>query len=113
MSHICGPCRSGNHDSHRPALAGICVGCACAWTPTVVSVHRTLMRKEDVVRIAEGLALDELQKRVRLFPKLVAALEGLLREEWMTYEGNLEATGHASVDDLEAARAALAEARHD
>ncbi len=35
------------------------------------------------------------------------ALRGLLREEWMTYEGNLEATGHASVDDLNAARAAL------
>ena len=36
------------------------------------------------------------------------ALGGLLREEWMTYEGNLEATGHTSVDDLNAARTALA-----
>lgn len=34
-----------------------------------------LMRKEDVVRIAENLALEELQKRVRVYPELVAALE--------------------------------------
>lgn len=39
---------------------------------------------------------------------LVEALRGLLRDEWMTYEGNLEATGHASVDDLNKARDALA-----
>lgn len=38
----------------------------------------------------------------------VAALRALLREEWYTYEGNLEAAGHASVDDLNAARAVLA-----
>ena len=38
----------------------------------------------------------------------VAALRALLREEWYIYEGNLEAAGHASVDDLNAARAVLA-----
>lgn len=38
----------------------------------------------------------------------VAALRGLLRDEWYTYEGNLEASGRASVDDLNAARAVLA-----
>lgn len=36
------------------------------------------------------------------------ALRGLLREEWCTYEGNLEASGHASIDDLERAREVLA-----
>ena len=34
-----------------------------------------LMLKEDVVRIAEGLAKEELQKRVRTHPRLVAALQ--------------------------------------
>lgn len=38
----------------------------------------------------------------------VAALRGLLRDEWYTYEGNLEASGRASVDDLNAANAVLA-----
>lgn len=51
-------------------------------------------RERDVAR-AEAAMLRE-------------ALGGLLREEWMTYEGNLEATGHTSVDDLNAARTALA-----
>lgn len=26
---VCHACRAGNHGSHRPDLAGICIGCAC------------------------------------------------------------------------------------
>lgn len=41
--------------------------------------------------------------------KLAEALRGLLRQEWLTYEGGLAASGSATVDDLNAARTALAE----
>jgi hypothetical protein len=47
----------------------------------------------------------EWQAEVELLRK---ALHGLRLDEWMTYEGNLEASGYASVDALEFARTALA-----
>lgn len=59
-----------------------------------IELRKQVERERDAARESEA--------RMRV------ALEGLLREEWMTYEGNLEATGHASVDDLNAALAALA-----
>lgn len=31
--NICSVCSAGNHENHRPDLAGICIGCACRWRP--------------------------------------------------------------------------------
>lgn len=61
-------------------------------------------------QVAAALASDAGKDFV---PRAVAqgladALRGLLRDEWNTYEGNLEAHGHASVDDLNCARETLA-----
>lgn len=44
-------------------------------------------------------------------PDLLEALEGLRLDDWMTYEGNLEASGYASVDALKFARAAIRKAK--
>lgn len=56
---------------------------------------------------SEG-AGDVTERIIHERDEAVAALRGLLRDEWYTYEGNLEASGRASVDDLNAARAVLA-----
>ena len=61
---------------------------------------------DDAVRNALATLKAEVER-------LREALRGLRLDEWMTYEGNIEASGFASVDALEAARAALAGAPSD
>ena len=34
---VCPQCRAGDHQSHKPALAGICIGCTCGYRPGAVT----------------------------------------------------------------------------
>jgi hypothetical protein len=60
----------------------------------------------DVVTLQQSNA-----RLIAAAPDLLEALEGLRLDDWMTYEGNLEASGYASVDALKFARAAIRKAK--
>lgn len=84
---------------------------AAALRTRVAELERALA---DAVAIAREFDARQQKAEARVAEleaerdEAVAALRGLLRKEWYIYEGNLEAAGHASVDDLNAARAVLA-----
>lgn len=74
-------------------------------------LSHSLAGKDAAIKDAAESASQLRSERDTLKAQLaeaVGVLRALLREEWYTYEGNLEASGHASVDDLNAARAFLA-----
>jgi chromosome segregation ATPase len=78
------------------------------WRGACQELERVKAERDGWRKVASTTDADLLAERARV-ARLREALNGLLREEPLVYEGNLEAKLFVTVDALNAARAALAD----
>lgn len=82
MSGWCPSCKDGDHQHHRPALAGICIGCSCPERPGVDADADEYAGPDDVterqtdVKPSAELADEDLDTALLL---LVVSADGKTR----------------------------------